>query len=221
MFRQGECANFFLPVERPDATPRDSPRSFCATPEEHGMPVWTDRSGGPTGPAGPGDDESQASHCVCVPSYIVHGDLVHMFAFVVFVWLSIEYNIYDVCIKYIFFMCLLLLTYVFFWVKILSFHFVPLWGLLEAWEGKARRSKAAPEQNFHHEMLKKLALHLAAQPGGGPLKRFWISVTTFLVGMNNCQQQIKPGMIPKRSAVFFYGSSIKFKRNNPKAFVDS
>lgn len=105
-----ECANFFLPVERPDATPRDSPRSFCATPEEHGMPVWTDRSGGPTGPAGPGDDESQASHCVCVPSYIVHG-------------------------------------------------------LLEAWEGKARRSKAAPEQNFHHEMLKKLALHLAAQPG--------------------------------------------------------
>lgn len=25
--------------------------------------------------------------------------------------------------------------------------------------------KAGPEQNFHHEMLKKLALHLAAQPG--------------------------------------------------------
>jgi hypothetical protein len=93
MFRQGECANFFLPVERPDATPRDSPRSFCATPEEHGMPVWTDRSGGPTGPAGPGDDESQASHCVCVPSYIVHGDLVHMFAFVVFLWLSMRFEI--------------------------------------------------------------------------------------------------------------------------------
>ena len=121
-------------------------------------------------------------------------------------------------------MCLLLLTYVFFsWVKMLCFHFVPLWGLLEAWEGKARRSKAAPEQNFHHEMLKKLALHLAAQPGGGPVWAFLdrISVTTFPVGMNNCQQQIKPRMIPKRSAVFFYGSSIKFKRNNRKVFVDS
>lgn len=103
-----ECANFFLPVERDDKTPRDSPRSprsFCATPEEHGMPVWTGSAPGGL------DEESQgASNCVCVPSYIVHG-------------------------------------------------------LLEAWEGKARRSKAGPEQNFHHEMLKKLALHLAAQPG--------------------------------------------------------
>ena len=53
----------------------------------------------------------------------------------------------------------------FFWLEAFSFHLVPLWGLLEAWEGKAQRSKAGPEQNFHHEMLKKLALHLAAQPG--------------------------------------------------------
>eukprot|EP00435_Cladocopium_sp_Y103_P028321 s2134_g7.t1 len=109
-----ECANFFLPVERPDATPRDSPRSFCATPEEHGMPVWTDRHATATpgangAPGGLDDEQSNQGHCVCVPSYIVHG-------------------------------------------------------LLEAWEGKARRSKAG-EQNFHHEMLKKLALHLAAQPG--------------------------------------------------------
>lgn len=105
-----ECANFFLPVERPDATPRDSPRSFCATPEEHGMPVWTAPTGSANGPGGDEESQGPESHCVCVPSYIVHG-------------------------------------------------------LLEAWEGKARRSKAAPEQNFHHEMLKKLALHLAAQPG--------------------------------------------------------
>ena len=63
-------------------------------------------------------------------------------------------------------MCLLLLTF-FCWVKILSFHFVPLWGLLEAWEGKARRSKAAPEQNFHHEMLKKLAF----APGSATRRR--------------------------------------------------
>ena len=102
-----ECANFFMPVDREEDVPtQDTPRSFCATPEDHGMPVWTD----PNGPGSQYDDEG--SHCVCVPSYIVHG-------------------------------------------------------LLEAWEGKGRRSSRCSNSspNFHDEMLKKLALHLAAQPG--------------------------------------------------------
>ena len=64
----GECANFFMPVDREEDVPtQDTPRSFCATPEDHGMPVWTD----PNGPGSQYDDEG--SHCVCVPSYIVHG----------------------------------------------------------------------------------------------------------------------------------------------------
>ncbi|CAK9092855.1 unnamed protein product, partial [Durusdinium trenchii] len=98
-------SNFFMPVDKEEGS--DTPRSFCATPEEHGMPVWKDRNADASG-----YEENEPSHCVCVPSYIVHG-------------------------------------------------------LLEAWEGKSKKDRrfGPSEQSFHHEMLRKLALHLAAQPG--------------------------------------------------------
>ncbi|CAJ1390295.1 unnamed protein product [Effrenium voratum] len=69
-----ECAPFFKQVEpseesvgqHSDGRP-DTP-SFCATPEEHGMPVWTDRNASSFS-----YEEGEGYHCVCVPSYIVHG----------------------------------------------------------------------------------------------------------------------------------------------------
>lgn len=59
-------SNFFMPVDKEEGS--DTPRSFCATPEEHGMPVWKDRNADASG-----YEENEPSHCVCVPSYIVHG----------------------------------------------------------------------------------------------------------------------------------------------------
>jgi len=73
-----ECANFFKHVDKQDeaSDAPDTPRSFCATPEEHGMPVWAGKHQPPQPPPHMEymeDLTERSSHCVCVPSYIVHG----------------------------------------------------------------------------------------------------------------------------------------------------
>lgn len=52
-------SNFFMPVDKEEGS--DTPRSFCATPEEHGMPVWKDRNADASG-----YEENEPSHCVCL-----------------------------------------------------------------------------------------------------------------------------------------------------------
>eukprot|EP00931_Biecheleriopsis_adriatica_P031056 TRINITY_DN18243_c0_g1_i2.p1 TRINITY_DN18243_c0_g1~~TRINITY_DN18243_c0_g1_i2.p1 ORF type:complete len:683 (-),score=153.70 TRINITY_DN18243_c0_g1_i2:426-2474(-) len=73
--QDGKCDTF-----RIDGPGDSSPSSgYCATPEEHSMPVWSGPSGQPSQthrqeqPVQPGHGSSQCPQCVWVPTYICYG----------------------------------------------------------------------------------------------------------------------------------------------------
>lgn len=106
-----------------------SPRSvFCATPDDHSMPVWTDSNGRAAQsiarPAIARDEQpDESTYCVWVPTYIAYGLLDTMM-------------LSQCCPQ-------------------------------SSQGGNDSKNRLGPQdQEFHQQMLRKLALHLAAQPDG-------------------------------------------------------